>query len=244
MLSAVPLLERIRELHDGPCCSSRGPMSRGSTRVPRAASAIWISCSTMRRMVHETLVANGFVEVEDPDFEFTPEHHHLQPLRWPALPLLVGVHKASNWPVSVSRPPTVAEIREASVPSALGLDEVRDALAAPSDPDPGRACMEPRPAAHAADPIDVAAVAAPLDERELELTAKRWGIGRIWRTTSDAIDGLFYGGRETAPLRTWARHLEGVRKQSILESHVARLLHPYWEARRTGRRSPGSCARR
>jgi hypothetical protein len=80
------------------------------------------------------------------------------------------------------------------------------------------------------DLLDVAAVAAPLDERELELTAKRWGIGRIWRTTRDAIEGVFYGGRATTPLRSWARHLGDVRKQSILERHLARLVHPYWEA--------------
>ena len=125
MLTAVPLLERIRELHDGPLLVVKGPdvarLYPGTARRFGDLDLLFEEAAE----VHATLAANGFVEVEDPDFEFTPDHHHLQPLRWPALPLLVEVHKAPNWPASVSRPPSVAEIREASVPSALGLDEVR-----------------------------------------------------------------------------------------------------------------------
>jgi len=230
MLSAVPLLERIRELHDGRLLLLKGPdvarLYPGTARRFGDLDLLFDDAAD----VHETLVANGFVEVEDPDFEFTPDHHHLQPLRWPALPLLVEVHKTPHWPAWVSRPPSVAEIREASVPSALGLDDVRTPAPLHQTLILAVHAWSHVPLHTLRDVIDVAAVAAPLDDRELERTAKRWGIGRIWRTTQDAIDGLFYDGRETAALRIWARHLEGVRKQSILESHVARLLHPYWEA--------------
>jgi hypothetical protein len=230
MLTAVPLLERIRELHDGRLLLLKGPdvarLYPGTARRFGDLDLLFEDAAE----VHATLAANGFVEVEDPDFEFTPDHHHLQPLRWPTLPLLVEVHKAPNWPASVSRPPSLDELDEASMPSVLGLDGVRT----------------PSPLHHALilavhawshvplhtlrDLIDVAAVAAPLDDRELELAAKRWGVGRIWRSTKEAIDGVFYGGRTTPPLRTWARHLERVGRQSILEKHVAGLLHPYWEA--------------
>jgi hypothetical protein len=230
MLTAVPLLERIREHHEGPLLLVKGPdvarLYPGTARRFGDLDLLFEDAAE----VHATLAANGFVEVEDPDFEFTPDHHHLQPLRWPTLPLLVEVHKAPNWPRAAARPAPLAEIREARVPSALAVDGL----------------WTPAPlhqalilAVHAwshvplhtlRDLIDVAAVAAPLDERELERTAKRWGIGRIWRTTSDAIDAVFYGGRETVPLRIWARHLERIRKQSFLESHVSRLLRPYWEA--------------
>lgn len=230
MLTAAPLLERIRELHDGTLLLVKGPdvarLYPGSARRFGDLDLLFERADE----VHARLAANGFVEVEDPDFEFTPDHHHLQPLRWPALPLLVEVHKSPNWPDSVSRPPSVAEIHEASVPSVLGLEDVRTPSSVHQTLILAVHAWSHVPLHTLRDLIDVAAVAAPLDERELELAARRWGIGRIWRSTREAIDGLFYGGRETAPLRTWARHLERVRKQSVLESHVARLLHPYWEA--------------
>jgi hypothetical protein len=51
---------------------------------------------------------------------------------------------------------------------------------------------------------------------------------RLWRTTQRATDALFYGGRKTFPLRTWARHLELVRDRTGFEGHLTRLLSGYW----------------
>ena len=78
------------------------------------------------------------------------------------------------------------------------------------------------------DLIDVAVVSAAADRRELERTADIWGIGRVWRTTISAIDAVFYGASVTLPLRTWARHLQGVRERTVAEDHLERVLHPFW----------------
>jgi hypothetical protein len=229
MLTAVPLLERIRGVYEGPLLLIKGPdiarLYPGNARRFGDLDLLFERAPE----VHQRLKEDGFIEVEDPEFELTPDHHHLQPLRWPALPLLVEVHRTPNWPRTVRQPPPVVEIYEARVPSTLGMEDV----------------WTPSPVHHALilaihawshvplhtlrDLLDVAAVAAPLDEHELERTAERWGIGRVWRTTHEAIDAVFYGGRATTPLRSWARHLGLVRKQTILEDHLGRLFHPYWE---------------
>jgi len=78
------------------------------------------------------------------------------------------------------------------------------------------------------DLIDVAAVSAYADQRDLGETAAAWGISRLWRTTERAIDALFYGGRETFPLRTWSRHLRSVRDRTSFEKHVTQVLGSYW----------------
>jgi hypothetical protein len=43
------------------------------------------------------------------------------------------------------------------------------------------------------------------------------------------MDALFFGQPASMPLRTWARHLAGVREQTVLERHVARFACGYWE---------------
>jgi hypothetical protein len=144
------------------------------------------------------------------------------------VPLSVEVHKAPNWPPGAPRPP-VEELFEARVPSALAIDGV-------SAPAPVHHALvlavhawRHEPLRTVRDLLDVATVAAPLDQRELELMARRWGIARVWRTTSDAIEALFYGGRTTAPLRTWARSVSLVRERTRFERHLERLFHAYWE---------------
>jgi len=120
------------------------------------------------------------------------------------------------------------EILDGAGPTALGVDGV-------STPAPAHHALIL--AAHAwrheplwtlRDLIDIAAVAGQAGERDLDRVANGWGIARLWRTTNRAIDGLFFGGRRTAPLRTWARHLHLVRDRTGLEKDAARLLEGYW----------------
>jgi hypothetical protein len=77
--------------------------------------------------------------------------------------------------------------------------------------------------------VDIAAVSALCSEAELARTAKAWDIPRIWRTTRGAIRALFEEGPRTVPLRTWARHLESVRERTVLDNHLMRWLHSFWE---------------
>jgi Uncharacterised nucleotidyltransferase len=228
MFTAVPLLERIRASYDGPLVLIKGP-EIAMLYPGRARRFADLDLLTERaESMHAALVATGFLEMEDPEFELTPEHHHLQPLRWPAIPLTVELHKSPNWPVRAPRPP-VGEIYEARVPSVLGVDGVFAATPLHHALILAMHAWRHEPLQTLRDLVDVAVVAASLDERELDRTAHRWGIGRVWRTTVRAIDAVFYGGRMTRPLRSWARHLTLVRERSVFEGHLERLLHGYWE---------------
>jgi len=227
-LTARPLLERVRDLADGPLLLIKGPevAERYPGRARRFADLDLLS--QRAEQVHAALMDSGFVEVFDPEFEVTPEHHHLPPVRWGEVPLSVEVHKAPNWLPRAPRPP-VEELFEACLPSALAIEGI-------STPAPVHHALvlavhawRHEPLRRLRDLLDVAVVAAPLDQRELERTARRWGIERVWRTTSEAIDAVFYGGRTTAPLRTWGRSLPLVRERTRLEKHLERLLHAYWE---------------
>jgi hypothetical protein len=226
MLSATPLLRRILECWDRPLLLLKGPelaalYPPGGRRfgdvdilAPDAAA------------LHGALRRVGFVEVHDHDFDHT-EHHHLVPLRWPVIPLNVEVHASPNWPGG-TKPPPVAELLEAAVPSVLGIDGL-------SAPDPCHHALvlaahawKHEPLQTVRDLVDVAVVSSDVDRGDLDRTAEAWGMGRIWRTTRSAADSLFFGGPATIPLRVWARHLEAVRERTVFESHLQRWLRPFW----------------
>jgi len=225
VLTTTPLLNRVRSGCEGRLVLLKGPevgrLYPGAARrfgdIDILADDAW--------GVQRALVDQGLVEGDDP--LLTPSWHHLQTLQWTVTGMKVDVHKSLRWPVDL-RPPPTQEILDASVPSALGVAGI-------STPAPVHHALIL--AAHAwrheplwtlRDLIDIAAVAAHADERDLHRTANGWGIGRLWRTTGRAIDGLFFGGRQTVPLRTWARHLRLVRDRTGLEKDAARLLEGYW----------------
>jgi hypothetical protein len=227
MLTAIPLIGRVRANSEGVLMLIKGPeIAELYPGAARRFSDVDL-LSNRADEVHRALIDNGFVEVKDPEFEITPEHHHLQPLHWPTLGLSVELHKHPYRLVGAPNPP-IADIFEARVPSALGLEGV-------FGPDPLHHALiltahawSHEPLHTLRDLVDIAAVAATVDEYELQRTARAWGIGRIWETTSRVIEAIFHGGRRPAPLRSWARHLPQVRERSILEEHLARLLHTYW----------------
>lgn len=97
MLTGIPLIERIRASCDGPLVLIKGPeIARLYPGSARRFSDIDV-LSANADAVHQALLACGFLESPDPEFEFTPEHHHLQPLKWPTIGLKVEVHKYPNW---------------------------------------------------------------------------------------------------------------------------------------------------
>lgn len=226
-LACLPLLERIRASYEGQLLVLKGPelallyprRARRFTDVDLLADEPFA--------LRQALLADGFVEVEDPDFDITPQHHHLVPLKRPTDTLVVEVHKYPNWPQFASAPSN-DEIFEASVESGLAVEGLRA-------PSPLHHALiltahawRHEPLRTLRDLIDVATLAARADERELERVAAAWGVGHIWRTTSRCIDALFYGGSPTLPLRSWARHLPAVRERTIFEKHLERLVHGFW----------------
>jgi hypothetical protein len=225
-LSSTALLTRIREIGAGPLLLLKGP-EVAALYPPSGRRFGDVDVLTPQAVrLHRSLLEHGFLELDRP-FDFR-EHHHLAPLRWPVVPLSVEVHMAPNWPRGIE-PPPLAEILEAAVPSVVGVE----GLSAPS-----RLHHTLLLTAHAwshvplatlRELLDVALLAANQSPAELDRAASAWGLGRIWRTTQQAIDALFYGGRDTAALHIWARHLRAVRERTVFESHLEGVLHPFWE---------------
>ncbi len=223
MLLAVPLLERVRATYDGNLVLIKGPeIARLYPGRARLFSDLDILANEAAD-VQATLVNQGFVEYHDP--LLTARWHHLTTLGSDA-GLKVEMHKSPRWPGRL-RPPT-QEIFEASVPSALGVAGI-------STPTPLHHALiiavhawHHEPLWTLRDLIDIAAISALVDEQDLDRTAAAWEIGRLWRTTQRAIDALFYGGRDTFPLGTWARHLRSVRDRTGIEKHVAQLSDGFW----------------
>jgi hypothetical protein len=223
---ADPVLRRIREVGHGPIMLLKG----------REVAALYPSNGRRFRDIdvltpdalglHRALREHGFVEMET-SFEHD-EHHHLAPLRWPAVPIYVEVHSSPNWPPDLS-PPPVGEILEASVPSVVDIEGVSA---------PSRLHHALLLAAHAwrheplktlRDLIDVAILSAGEDSADLQQVASSWGIGRVWDTTRRAMSALFFDERPSAALRIWARHLAEVRERTVFETHLQAALHPFWE---------------
>lgn len=223
---ARPLLEHIRSLCEGPLVVVKGPevarLYPGSARTFGDVDLLAGDAHAAQR----ALLAAGYVEVDDP--EPFLDHHHLRPLKSPTVGLRVELHTAPLWPPGTT-PPPLAEILDHSVASGVGVNGI-------SAPDPVHHALILAAHAWSHDPlqtlrdlVDIAAVCGSCSEAELERTAEAWGIQRIWRTTRGAIRGLFEGGPTTLPLRTWARHLRPVRERTLLDSHLMRWLHVFWE---------------
>jgi hypothetical protein len=226
---ALPLVRQIRATAEGPLVLIKGPEVAAlyPTSGRRFSDVDILSPSA--EAVQASLLTSGFVEVDHEYYNLVHDHHHLHPIRYPAVWLNVEVHSEPNWPVRNRKPAPVAEVLEAAMPSALGIEGV---LA------PARMHHALLLAAHAwrdeplhrlRDLVDIAALAENLDHEEFLETADRWGIGRLWRTTWGAIEALFYEGAETLPLRLWAAHLKVVRERTVLENHLQHWLSPYWE---------------
>jgi hypothetical protein len=226
MIAGVRLIERIRAGLPGPFVLIKGPevahMYPGRARRFRDIDVL----TTDARAAQRALLRSGFVEVTDDDLA-VPDYH-LPPLQWPALALEVEVHSSPKWPRSAGEPP-LAQILEAAIPSATSVDGVLTPTPVHHTLILASHAWVHEPLRTLRDLTDIAALAVQADERELDRTARAWGIGRLWRTTSCAIDALFFGGRRTFPLRSWARHLESVRDRSRLESYLEWLSHSFWE---------------
>jgi Uncharacterised nucleotidyltransferase len=223
---ARPLLEHVRSLCDGPLVLVKGPevarLYPGSARTFGDVDLLAGDAEAAQR----ALLAAGYTEVDDPE-QFV-DHHHLQPLKSPHVGLKVELHTAPLWPPGRT-PPPLQEILDRSVPSGVGVAGI-------SAPDPVHHALILAAHAWSHDPlrtlrdlVDVAAVADGCSDAELARTAEVWNIPKIWRTTRTAIAALFEDGPTPVPLRTWARHLRSVRERTLLDSHLMRWLHVFWE---------------
>lgn len=228
MLIADPLLRRIREATDGELLLLKGPEVAALYPTGGRRFTDLDVLASHADEVQSALLESGFREEEEV-YDLIDDHHHLPPIRFPTIWLGVEVHAAPNWPVRAPKPPPLPEIIEAAGPSTVGIP----GISAPTRPHHtlllAAHAWRHAPLLRIRDLLDVAVLADGLEPHELELTANRWGIGRIWRTTWSAVEALFYGGGEPLAMRLWGTHLKSVRERTVFENHLQRWLYPYWE---------------
>jgi hypothetical protein len=215
--------------------------------------AAWYPDPTLRLFGDIDLLAANAEEVQpallDAGFELTgdPELyrdiHHLQPLQWEDIPVVVEIHSRPKWVESL-RSPNVAELLDAAVPSTvddefLALPPAQHALVLAAHSwahDPLRRLREL---------VDIAAVAAAADREEVMRLARDWGVGRLWRSTEEAFESALNGAPAPLSVRTWAKNVAQVRERTVLEHHLERWLSNFWilPPRRAGLTLPSTLVR-
>jgi hypothetical protein len=242
-LAAPVLLRRVREAVDGPLVVFKG--AELAAHYPEdGLRAYW----DVDLLVPDPAGAQGAMLAAGFELVGEPARyvgiHHLQPLALAELPLHVELHSAPKWPHELP-PPPVEELLEAAVPSALGLDGV-SALA----PEHHALALAAHSWAHEplrrlGDVIDVAVANERCEAGELAATAERWRIGRLWRTTQEAVEATMGDSPLPRSARLWAAGLERGRERTVLESHASRWLSGFavLPARRAARSLGGTLLR-
>jgi hypothetical protein len=226
VVMARPLLEHVRSVCEGPLVLVKGPevarLYPGSARTFGDLDLFATDAGEAQR----ALLAAGYIEVDDP--EPFIDHHHLRPLKSPTVGLKVELHTRPLWPVP-TEPPPLGEILESAVPASVGIEGISAPAAVHHAMILAAHAWSHDPLQTLRDLVDIAAVSEGLSDEELTRTAEAWGIPKLWRTTRATIRALLEGGPTTIPLRTWARHLPSVRERSVIDSHLMRWLHVFWE---------------
>jgi len=219
------LLRHVRAAYAGPAILHKGP--EVAAHYPDPTLRMFGDIDLLVPNAEEAqraLLAAGFELTGDP--EIYRDIHHLQPLQWEELPVVVEIHSRPKWVDSLS-PPTVVELLDAAVPSTV--DD--DFLALP----PAQHALLLAAHSWAHDPlrrlrdlIDIAAVAASADRAEVVRLAREWGAVRLWRSTDEALASVLTGAPAPLSVRTWARNVANVRERTVLEHHMQRWLSNFW----------------
>jgi hypothetical protein len=225
-MAAVPLLARLRSAWDGRLMLLKGPEVALDYGAPGLRSFGDLDLLTDDAAAAQAaLIATGFQEVFDP--EVYEGIHHLRPLWWPGLPLVVELHTRVNWPAGIPGPST-AELLEAAVPTRLGIEGLTTLPAAHHALVLAAHAWAHQPLGRLGNLIDVAVTLRRTDLVEVEALARHWGCARMWRTTHRAVRAVLEGHGRSAGVALWARHLAQVRERTVLEWHVKDLLAPAW----------------
>jgi len=225
-LVAPFVLERVREACDGPLVLMKGPEVAARYADPalrgfRDVDLLVPDAPAVQRQ----LVSAGFQPVGVP--EKYAAIHHLRPLAYPGLPLLVEIHDRPKWPARL-RLPAKSELLASAVPASVGVEGVdtlepaRHALVLAA-----HACAH-GPLTKLVHALDIALLAGETPADELRALASWWGMERLWRTSSSIADALFADARTPVALRVWGRCLPAVRERTVFEAHLEDWLAPFW----------------
>ena len=171
-----------------------------------------------------TLREAGFQPTGDPELYLGI--HHLRPLVWPGLPLVVEVHHQPKW---------IEDSDAADGGAAAHRGPVGDRnsrACSRSSPHATRShwrCTRGRTfrsAGSAVSSTSLRSRRAPTATSWCAI-ACAWDVERLWRTTQTTIDSLFGDRRRPLVGHVWARHLWGVRERTVLERHLEQWLGPF-----------------
>ncbi len=225
-LATPLLLERARAACEGPLVLVKG--AEVAARYPEPTLRPTRDIDLLvpdAEGVQRALLEAGFEPVGEE--ELYVDIHHLRPLSYPGLPLYLEIHSELKWPEGLDGPRT-DELLADTAPASVGVDGILSLPPAHHSLVLAAHAWAHAPLAILSQLIDAAAMAEGVDRGELERLARRWGLRKVWRSTSAACDALLgEHDHEPWPLRVWARHLRDARQQTILEAHLARLLSPF-----------------
>jgi Uncharacterised nucleotidyltransferase len=225
-LAARPLLERTRASYDGPLLLMKGPEVAALYPDPGTRSYRDLDLLVPdARQAQAALLAAGFEETGDP--RLYEGIHHLRPLRWKSLPLMLEIHEQPKW-VDWGDPPATEELLAVGVPSATRVEGVLTLPPAHHALVLAVHSWAHEPLRRLRDLIDLAALLEPVDRAEAGALACRYDVERIWRTTVMAVDATLGAERSPASMRVWARNLRSARDRTVLESHLSRWLACCW----------------
>jgi hypothetical protein len=165
------------------------------------------------------LLAAGFEELGIPSrYEGI---HHLRPLVWTGLPVVVEVHERPKWVGGIA-PPSTAELLARAVPSSCGVDGIL--TLAPEDHVLAVAAHSWAhvPLNRALHLLDVAVMLAEVDPDAVAGIARDWKLDRVWATTLGAVGHVLVPMPIRAQLPVWARNVAEMRERTVLEAHLER----------------------
>lgn len=228
-LAVRPLLERVRQVVDGPLLVFKGP--EVAALYPQPGLRPFVDIDLLVRdagAAQRALLAAGFEEVGDPSLYL--DIHHLRPLRWDGLPLQVEVHTHPKWLDGVA-PPEFEALAEAAGPSSCEIEGVQTLARRHHAVVLAVHSWAHQPLRKVSELVDVAAMSNGIRPPEIEAVAREWGVERLWRTVTRSGDAIFFGGRPSWHLRTWARSVIASRQRTVLETHLESILSPLGAAR-------------
>lgn len=224
VLTAPVLLEHVRAAYDGPLVPLKG--MQVARLYPDPALRAFGDVDVLvhdASAAQEALLAAGFEEVGDP--RLYEDIHHLRPLRYGELPLVVEVHSRPKWVEGITPPPPTASLLAEAAPDVTGgltLPPEHHALLLAAH------SWAHEPLRRLRDVVDVALMAELAGRDNVTRLARSWRVERLWRSTLDAVDAVLFGGRRPLSLRLWAQNLEKARERTVLENHVQRWLSDFW----------------
>jgi hypothetical protein len=221
-LAVAPLLARAREAYDGRFVLLKGP--EVALDYPDPGMRPFGDLDLLvddAPAAQAALLAAGFGEIGEP--ALYDGIHHLRPLAWPGVPIVIELHSRPKWPERVPGPGVDALLAHA-VPSRLGVAGIETLAPAPHAVLLAAHAWAHEPLARLGHLVDVAATLVRAEDGEAAALARAWGCSRMWTRTEDAMRAVLHG--EASPVPVWAKHLDAARERTVLEMHLQRLLAP------------------